>query len=114
MAANSVIRVTVVAEDRMTQTLDRTAKATEGISQKLSNMGKAVAAAVAVRALGAVKEFVDDSVRAFSDLEQSIGGTEAVSGSSRRSSTSTPEAPPSRWASPKRSSAPPPPRSADS
>src|SRR5690606_1548465 len=80
MAANSVIRVTVVAEDRMTQTLDRTAKATEGISQKLSNMGKAVAAAVAVRALGAVKEFVDDSVRAFSDLEQSIGGTEAVFG----------------------------------
>src|SRR5690554_39822 len=80
MAANSVIRVTVVAEDRMTQTLDRTAKATEGISQKLSNMGKAVAAAVAVRALGAVKDFVDDSVRAFSDLEQSIGGTEAVFG----------------------------------
>nr|MBO2500933.1 hypothetical protein [Acidimicrobiia bacterium] len=64
----------------MTQTLDRTAKATEGISQKLSNMGKAVAAAVAVRALGAVKDFVDDSVRAFSDLEQSIGGTEAVFG----------------------------------
>src|SRR5690606_28104999 len=36
------------------------------------------------QALGAVKEFVGDSVRAFSDLEQAQGGTQAVFGESAK------------------------------
>lgn len=64
--------------------MDRTAQATEGVNQKLAGFAKAAVAALAVKALAAVKEFVDDSVRAYSQLEQAVGGTEAVFGPAGR------------------------------
>lgn len=48
--------------------------------QRFSDAAKVIGAAIAVRATQAVADFVGDSIQEFSNLEQSIGATEAVFG----------------------------------
>lgn len=81
MANNATIKVEVLADPaNFERGMDRTAKATESIGQKLGTFAKVAVAALALKALGAVKDFAGDAVRAFSELEQSTGGVEAVFG----------------------------------
>lgn len=84
MTSRNVVRYVITADaTEATQALDRSAQATEGVNKKLGGLAAAAGAYLAAQAVGYVKEFVGDSVRAFSDLEQSVGGTEAVFGDAR-------------------------------
>lgn len=81
MARQAEIKVEILADPKnFEQGMDRTARATEGIQQKLGTFAKAAVAALAVMAVNAVKDFVNDSVRAFSDLEQATGAVDSVFG----------------------------------
>lgn len=81
----SIIRVQFLADaSQLDREMRRAEGKTETVGKKMSDFGKAAVAYLGVQALGAVKEFVGDSVRAFSDLEQSQGGTQAVFGESSK------------------------------
>ena len=81
----SIIRVQFLADaSQLDREMRRAEGTTEKAGKKLSDFGKAAVAYLGAQALGAVKEFVGDSVRAFSELEQSQGGTQAVFGESAK------------------------------
>lgn len=80
--ASNVIKVSIVADSKGFEAGIKKSDAVVG--GFFAGMGAKIgtfALDLGRRALGAVKEFVADSVRAFSDLEQATGGTEAVFGS---------------------------------
>lgn len=77
----SIVRVQFLADaSQLDREMRRAGGTTESTEKKLSDFGKAAVTYLGVQAIGAVREFVSDSVRAFSDLEQSQGGTQAVFG----------------------------------
>jgi hypothetical protein len=79
--ASNVIKVAVVADSRgYTQGLGEVERSTEGAGRKLTDFGKIVVAALAVKALSAVKDFVGDSIRAYSDLNESLNALEVTYG----------------------------------
>jgi hypothetical protein len=81
----SIIRVQFLADaSQLDREMRRAEGTTESVGKKMSDFGKAAVAYLGAQALGAVKEFVGDSVRAFSELEQSQGGTQAVFGESAK------------------------------
>lgn len=73
-----------MAQNRVRVVIDADAKGFERGLKGAASTAKIAAgniiADLAVKALGAVKDFVGDSIQAFSSLEQSVGGTEAVFG----------------------------------
>jgi hypothetical protein len=81
--ASNVVRATLLADAQRFKAGFRDAESATTSFEKLT--GKAanlVKGYLAVQALGAVKAFVGDSIRAFSDLEQSTGAVESVFGAS--------------------------------
>lgn len=83
--ADATIKVSILADSKdFNRGMDSATKKTETTGQKFGSFAKVAVAALAVAALAAVKAFVDDSIRAFSALEQSVGGTEAVFGDSSK------------------------------
>lgn len=80
---SSVIRVSLVAEaERFRKGLSEGEQASSRFTATLKNLGAVAVAAIATKALGAVKEFAQDSIRAFSELEQASGAVESVFGQS--------------------------------
>lgn len=80
---SSVIRVSLIAESsRFRQGLSEGEQASSKFSATLKNLGAVAVAAIATKALGAIKDFAADSIRAFSELEQASGAVESVFGKS--------------------------------
>lgn len=78
---NHVIKLLVLADDKQFKKgMKGVEGATQSLGVKLGTLAKGAAVMIAGKALGAIKDFAADSVRAFSDLEQATGGTEAVFG----------------------------------
>lgn len=79
--ASNIVRVAVQADSRQLQTaFGEGGTAAEKFSAKMKLVATAVVAALAFKALGAVKDFVGDSVRAFSDLNESLNAVEVMFG----------------------------------
>lgn len=83
--ASNVIRATLLADaQRMKAGFKEGERSVDSFEKSTGKSVKSVAGAVkgflAFQAVSAVKAFADDSKRAFSEVEQSAGGTEAVFG----------------------------------
>jgi hypothetical protein len=79
--ASNVVRVSILSDaQRFKAGFSDADKATESFGARVTKVGTLVAAALAVKALGAVKAFVGDSVRAFSDLNESLNALDVVYG----------------------------------
>jgi hypothetical protein len=77
------VRVTIVGDaSQLKKEYGTVVKASTSMVDTIKRHAGAIKAALAVAAARAVKDFVFDSIQAFSDLEQAIGGTDAVFGKS--------------------------------
>lgn len=70
----------IVDDSQVGRKLSNIEANTSKTSKAFSQVGFAVKAAVGSAAVRLVQQFADDAVRAFSELEQAAGGTEAVFG----------------------------------
>lgn len=81
MAKNQVVRYVITADaKKATEELGRSANATESIDKKMRGLATAAKGFLAGKALGAVRSFVDDSVRAYSDLNESLNAVNVTFG----------------------------------
>ena len=79
--AGNVIKVALIADDRKFKSGFKSAeKATESFGSTASTLAKGLVAGLGVAAAAAVVSFAKDSIRAFSELEQSTGSVESVFG----------------------------------
>ncbi len=75
------VEVEIVVDDKQVgQKLGNIEKSVTKTGKAFSNMGKAVALAVGAKALGSVVGAAQDSVRAFSDLNESVNAVEVTFG----------------------------------
>lgn len=79
--AKNTVRVNVIGDaSSLKRSMGEADRATETTGKKMSTFAKIAVTALAVKALGAVKEFVGDSKRAFVDLTESLNALEVVYG----------------------------------
>jgi methyl-accepting chemotaxis protein len=79
--ASNVVRVSILADAKsLEQQLRGAGKEAQAFGDRMGLMGKAVVAAVAIKALSAVKDFVSGSVDAYKDLTESTNAVEKTFG----------------------------------
>lgn len=79
--ATSTVKVNIIGDaTRLQQALGQGASASDQFKARLKLLAQAAVAALAFKALSAVKEFVGGSVRAFSDLTESTNAVESTFG----------------------------------
>lgn len=79
--ASNTVRVNVVGDSSQLRTaFDQGATAGERFEARMGLLAKAVVAALAIKAVRAVKDFVGDSKRAYQDLQESVNAVEVVYG----------------------------------
>lgn len=79
--AKNTVRVTVVGDaSSYKKSMGEAGQVTETTGQKMTTFAKVAVAALAVKALGAVKDFVGSSIDAYSDLNESLNALEVQYG----------------------------------
>ncbi len=79
--AKNTVRVNIIGDaSSLKKSMGEAGKATETAGKKMSDFAKVAVAALAVKALGAVKDFVADSHAAFVDLNESLNALEVTYG----------------------------------
>lgn len=83
MADEKTLVVRILADTKSAEDgMDKVTRKTDGMGEKFKQSAANAAMFLAGMALKAVKDFAEDSIRAFSDLEQAQGGTVAIFGAS--------------------------------